>query len=146
MAKKKKTTEKLLQATVQKLNYAPLLVRLGIGVMFLLFGWMKTTSLLQDGSQSFVIGLLSGLGFSPVMLWAWLLALTELVGGLLVLLGLLTRWASLPLTIVLIVAISTVTWKDPMNLLKDLGLLGATASLLLSGSGPWSLDNLQSKK
>ena len=51
------------------------------------------------------IGMVEGLGFYPGVFWSPLLAATEFFGGILLVLGLLTRPAALATTIVLIVTI-----------------------------------------
>ena len=51
------------------------------------------------------VGMVEGLGFYPGVFWAPLLAATEFFGGILLLLGLLTRPAALATTIVLLVTV-----------------------------------------
>ena len=73
----------------------------------------------------------------------------EIICGLLVLLGLLTRLAAVPLTGIMLVAISTT--KLPMLVAKgfwtmahesrtDFSMLLATTFLMLVGAGRYSLD------
>lgn len=78
---------------------------------------------------------------------AYLSAGTEALGVLLLVLGLATRWISIPLMFVLLVAIGTVHWKNGFDAgnngfeipLYYLLLLGV---LLAYGGGTLSADNL----
>ena len=53
-----------------------------------------------------------GLGLPLPALMAWAAALTEAVGAVLLLLGLATRWISIPLLITMAVAAITVHWQN----------------------------------
>jgi putative oxidoreductase len=71
----------------------------------------------------------------------------EFVGGLLLLLGLLTRVVSVPMMIIMIVAIASVKWGDVDSLQTLLGFEEISyfvmfAWLAIAGPGPISLDHL----
>jgi putative oxidoreductase len=71
----------------------------------------------------------------------------EFVGGLLLLLGLLTRVVSVPMMIIMIVAIASVKWDDVDSLQTLLGFEEISyfvmfAWLGIAGPGPISLDHL----
>lgn len=51
------------------------------------------------------VGMVEGLGFYPGVIWSPLLATTEFLGGILLLVGFLTRPAALATTIVLLVTV-----------------------------------------
>lgn len=95
-------------------------------------------------------GLLARLGVAAPTLMAYVVTLVELVGGLLLIVGLLSRLAALLLTINLTVAILLV--KTGVGLLSPMGSPGVGAELdlaliagflvvLLTGPGRLSLDH-----
>jgi len=83
-----------------------------------------------------------------------LAALTELLGGLAMIVGLLVRPAALGLIIVMLVAIATVHWRNGffMNWSLEPGkehgiemnfaLIGMALAVLVGGAGALSLDRL----
>jgi putative oxidoreductase len=71
----------------------------------------------------------------------------EFVGGLMLLLGLMTRFAAVPLMVVMVVAIITAKWSDVDSLETFLGFEEVSyfvmfAWLGIAGPGPVSLDHL----
>ena len=119
-------------------DVAPLALRLGVGFNFLWFGSKK----LSRGVDSFAAQL-SDLGVASPMLFAWLVVVAELVGGLLLVAGLLTRLATLPLIVTMIGAIFLV--KADLGMPDagiDIALLAGLVALLLHGPGRFSLDRL----
>ncbi len=70
---------------------APLVLRLGVGLVFAVHGFSKLTT----GPVKFS-SMLTGLGVGAPLVFAWLVTIAELVGGLLIIVGLLTRLATLP--------------------------------------------------
>ena len=75
---------------------------------------------------------------------AYLSALAEFFGGILLLVGLLTRLAALAITIDLAVAIAKVHWKNGLtgngNYQLPLAIAVGTFALIFLGSGPVGLD------
>lgn len=65
-----------------------------------LFGWFGGKGL-EATTQGF-----AQMGYDPAALWVWLVALTEVVGGLLLALGLFTRPAAVAIAIFLYVAVA----------------------------------------
>jgi len=131
-------------------GWAPLPLRLALGVIFiahgsqLLFGAFGGPGL--SGSAAF----LGKMGFRPPMLWAVLVAVTQFFGGLGVLVGLLTKLASVGIAIVMIVAIATVHWQHGFFLQNqgfeyNLALIGMCLALILSGAGKLSIEALIAK-
>jgi putative oxidoreductase len=123
---------------------AVILVRLMVGAVFLSEGIQKFLFPDQLGVGRFLkIGLPMPEVLGPFV------GSVEIASGTLVLLGLLTRLAVIPLLIIMVVALTTTKW--PM--LADQGFwsmaheartdwsmtLGALF-LLIVGAGPWSLD------
>ena len=88
------------------MNSADLALRLTIGLSFFAHGWGK----LMDpvGMAAF----LSQEGYWAPQFLAWLLILTEVVGGLLISLGLLIRPATLAAVVFMFVAISFQKWEN----------------------------------
>jgi putative oxidoreductase len=126
-------------------EFAPLVLRLGVGLVFVVHGWQKLT-----GGPSAFGGMLSGLGVGAPEVFAWLVTIAELVGGLLLLVGLLTRLATLPLIATMIGAIVLV--KVDLGIIApegamipgaelDIALLAGLTALLLLGPGRLSVDH-----
>jgi putative oxidoreductase len=81
----------------------------------------------------------------PARPWAWVAALSEFGGGLLLALGLLWPFGSLAITGAMLVAIATVHlprgfWVSKGGFEFNLTLIGAAAALALTGPGLYSLD------
>jgi putative oxidoreductase len=71
----------------------------------------------------------------------------EFVGGLLLLVGLLTRFIAVPMMIIMIVAIASAKWADVDSLetllgFEEVSYLVMFAWLGIAGPGPVSLDHL----
>ena len=110
-------------------EYAPFVLRLGVGGIFVYAGIMKLIN------PSMVTGMLDNMGFPGAAFWAWLLILVEVLCGASVLLGFKTKWTAIPLAVVMLVVISTTNdVKTGVILLAGLG------SLWLSGPGKWALS------
>jgi putative oxidoreductase len=84
-------------------------------------------------------------GYRPGRLWAWVIVVTELVGGPLFALGLLTRVVAIPIVILLALSI----WEHRKGFFWNQGgfeypLLWTAAALyfLANGGGAYSLDAL----
>ena len=128
-------------------QFAPLVVRVIVGVIMSVHGWQK----LMGGPANFAVGLAQQ-GVPLPGLMAWVVTLVELVGGILLIVGLFSRLAALLLTIEFIVIILTV--KIPMHVPLiapphsaypgvelDLALLAGFLVVLLTGPGRISLDH-----
>jgi putative oxidoreductase len=119
----------------------PTLARLTVGVVFIGTGWAKLHSL-PDVTEYF-----ASLGIPLPAFQARLAASTELVGGVLLLVGLATRLASLPLAFTMIVAILTAKRESIDSVGSLLGFeewsyLVIFLWLAVAGAGPLSLDGL----
>ena len=119
----------------------PTLARLVIGWVFLQSGWGKLHSLEK------VTAFFTQLGIPAPEFQARLVACTELVCGALMLLGLATRIATIPLMITMAVALLTAL-KGDIHELSD--LFGTSEFLYVAllawlgvyGAGPISLDRI----
>lgn len=106
-----------------------LFIRLAVGAIFFVHGWMKFSNL--DGTISFFATL--GLG----ALFAYLVAAVEFLGGLAMILGLSTRVAGILLAIVMVFAIVLVKGKMGFagGYELDLLLLASALGVALIGPG-----------
>jgi len=107
-----------------------LVLRIGVGVIFFMSGWMKAADM------SATVGFFASVGFSAF--WAYLVTAVELVGGAFVVLGIYARTSALLLAIIMVVA-SYVVSGNPQAMITPVLMLSATVSLLLSGSGKYSV-------
>jgi putative oxidoreductase len=112
---------------------------------------------LSRGPEAFT-AILQAIGVPAPHLMAWLTILTELIGGLAVLLGAFVPFVSLPMAALLFVAIFTVHLPNGFSSIKlitvtagraqfgppgyevSLLYLAGLATLVLGGSGPLALD------
>lgn len=97
----------LVVSKLKKLGWLPpLLARITLGSVFIESGWGKLHNLPK------VIDFFTSLGIPAPQIQAPFVASTELVCGFLVLIGLLTRLASVPLLATMVVAILTAKKAD----------------------------------
>ena len=123
---------------------APLVARVSVGLVFVSTGSGKLEHLDR------VIEFFRSLGIPAPELQAPFVAGTELVGGTLLILGLATRFAAVPLAITMIVAIRTALWGELEGAIDLLGrqeflyivLLGWLA---IAGAGAVSLDAIAAR-
>ena len=120
---------------------APLAVRITVGIVFMGTGWTKLTHLPQITKNFTALGIPAPEIVTPFV------SGVEFVGGVLLLLGLLTRFAAVPLMIVMVVAIISAQWENVTSLEDFLGLEEVSyfvmfAWLAIAGPGPISLDHL----
>jgi len=88
-------------------------LRLIVGFGFIQHGYAK----LARGPKDF-IGVLHAMGLPSSFLLGWLTIIVELVGGLMILVGALIPLATLPMMIVLLVAIITVHLPNGFSSIK----------------------------
>jgi len=122
-----------------------IIVRLIVGLIFLTEGVQKYLFPELLGTGRFL-----KIGFSNPEFWAYFTATFEIISGTLILLGLFTRLASIPLLIIMMTAFVTTKW----SLLTDKGfwvfaheyrtdfaMTLLLIYLLIYGSGRWSTDS-----
>lgn len=127
------------------------LSRVLISAVFIVFGYLQFTNIGGYAANPAVlkfVGLTGGI-LSPTVL-AYLVATIDLVGGILILVGFQTRWASLVLiifvTLTLFVAHNFWTMEGPAraanqaNFYKNLALIGGLLLLYIHGAGRLSVD------
>jgi putative oxidoreductase len=137
--------KKLLQMAGKIAFLGPLLARLTVGVVFVGTGWGKIHDLPK------VAEFFEELHIPAPHFQAGLVATTELVGGALILVGLLTRLAALPLAFTMVIAILTAKLPKVEGITDLFGFEEVTYLVIflwiaLAGPGPVSLDWLISKR
>jgi putative oxidoreductase len=90
-------------------NYGDLLIRIVVGLIFVITGYGKLFG--APGIQGFT-GMLTGIGIPAASFIAVLIGVIELIGGVLLILGLWTNYASTLLGIIIFVAILAVHLKN----------------------------------
>ena len=132
----------LILAVAAKLEWMPaLLSRLAIGIIFTQSGWGKLQHLDK------VVQFFTSLGIPAPQLQAPFVAGVELVGGALVLIGLFTRVASVPLIGTMVVAILTAK-RAEIHALGDLLFMPEFLFIVLllwlivKGAGSLSVDHV----
>ncbi len=112
--------------------YAPLLLRLVVGIIMVNHGWQK----FSDGAEG-VAGFFGGLGIPMAAAMAWIVIIVELVGGICVILGILPRLWSLLFAITMLVAIAMAKLPNAQGFLDgyELELLLMVAALYFAATG-----------
>lgn len=116
----------------QRLSFlAPFALRLFLVPVF----WMAGTHKLADMSATIEWFGNSdwGLGLPFPTLLAWIAALTETIGALLLLAGLAVRWISIPLMVTMLVAIFAVHWPNGWQAIADASAPFANDQVLSAG-------------
>lgn len=132
-------------------QYSALVLRLPLGIIFAahgaqkLFGWFGGYGLEGTGQW------MASIGLEPGLLLAALSGSAEFFGGLFLILGLLTRPSALVLAVTMLVAIFSVHINNGLFMSNNgyefgLALLAGAVSLLFSGGGRASVDNLIATK
>jgi putative oxidoreductase len=124
--------------------FAPVPLRIMLGVVFILHGSQKLFGAFGGRGIEGAVATAARMGFQPDWLWGWALAVTEFGGGVLLLLGLLTRYAALALCVPMAVAAFKAQWGggffSPRGFEYPLTLLCGLISLLISGPGGVTLN------
>ncbi|HEY5535209.1 MAG TPA: DoxX family protein [Ignavibacteria bacterium] len=126
-------------------NNSAILIRLTVGLIFLTEGIQKYLFPELLGTGRFTT-----IGFSNPAFWAYFTGTFEIICGILIILGLISRVASIPLIIVMITAfISTKIpilvhkgfWPWAHEYRTDFAMTLLLIYLLIYGSGRWSVDS-----
>ena len=122
-----------------------IVLRLIVGLIFISEGIQKYLFLEILGPGRF-----QDIGFSHALFWAYFTGVFEIFCGILILFGLLTRLASIPLLVIMITAF--ITTKLPMLYTEgfwtflheyniDFSLTLLLILLIIYGGGKWSVDS-----
>jgi 5-methylphenazine-1-carboxylate 1-monooxygenase len=140
-------------------RWAPIPLRLIVGYGFMQHGFAK----LARGPEAFAT-ILHAIGVPGPHFTAWITVLTEILGGLAVTLGAFVTAASIPMAVILLVAIFTVHLPYGFSSIKllavtaagaqfgqpgyetDVLYLACLAALVLGGAGPFAVDGLIRKR
>jgi putative oxidoreductase len=140
-------------------RWAPVPLRLMVGYGFTMHGVLK----LERGVDVFAAAL-DGLGLPAPHLLAWSTVVIELAGGIAVLVGAYVGWVSIPMIIVLLVALFLVHLPFGFSSIKflavtaagpqfgkpgiecDLLYLACIATLLITGPGPLAVDSWRRRR
>ena len=129
-----------------------LLARALISTVFIVFGYQQFTNIAGYTANPNIVkfsAMTAGI-LAPVVI-AYLVAAIDLIGGLCVLVGFKTRWASIVLIIFVILTLFVAHnfWVmegaprvgNQVNFYKNLAIIGGLLLLYVHGPGRFSLDN-----
>ena len=140
-------------------RWVPLPLRLVIGFGFMAHGWAK----LSRGPSGFA-KLLTQIGAHFPEATAWLSTFTEILGGLSIFVGAFVQIVSVPLIVMMLVAMFTVHLKYGFSSVNTIGLtadgpkfgppgyevnllyIAGLISLILGGAGDFSVDRILARK
>jgi putative oxidoreductase len=132
--------------------FGPAALRLCVGAVFVAHGAQKLFGVWGGHGLDGTTAYFASLGLNPAYPLAALTAVTEFAGGMLLILGWVTRWAALALAIDMGVATCKVHYPNGFFLNWELTpgqghgieynlvLIGALVCLMLTGPGALSLD------
>lgn len=126
---------------------APVVLRVTVGLVMALHGWGKLTEMTPSG---FGNGMLAPMGVPAPELMGFLVTFGELLGGIFLLVGFLTRLSALVQIVILSVA--TLLVKADLGIIApmgaqlpgaelDLALIAGSIGVLLLGPGKPSVDH-----
>lgn len=137
-----------MKRIIRTADIPTLLCRLAVGLIFLSEGLQKYITPDATG-----VGRFTKIGFSNPSFWAYFTGSFEIVCGILVLLGLLTRLAAIPLLIIMLVAFITTKvqiltdkgfWSFAHEYRTDFAMTLLLIYLLIYGGGNKSIDKILS--
>ena len=138
----------LRRLTSTSASWAPVPLRLALGIAFIGHGAQKVLGSFNGPGWTKWISMPAQQATLPFMrpasLWLGAAAVSELVGGVLVLLGLLTRVGAFLITCVMITAI-IILWPaffPPAGIELAVAMLGMALALLITGGGQASVDRM----
>lgn len=133
-----------MKRIIRTANIPTIIIRLAVGLIFLSEGIQKY--LLPDvtGTERF-----EKIGFSNPSFWAYFTGTFEIICGIFILIGLLTRLAVIPLLIIMIVAFITTKypilidkgfWSFAHEYRTDFAMTMLLIYLFMYGGGNYSID------
>ncbi len=130
-------------AIVNNYELAPVFLRIIVGIIFIVHGYSK---LFKDFGE--IANWLLSIGFKPCKFWAFILGVTEFFGGLLILVGFVSRIPVSLLIIVMVIAnyFKIFKWNTPFTKGSEAGyeyellILFSLIALFIIGSEALSID------
>ena len=139
----------LRRLTVTTPTWATVPLRLATGIAFIGHGAQKVLGAFGGPGLSKFASFPAPFSFMrPSAAWMGAAAFGELIGGLLILLGLFTRVGAFLITCVMLTVIAGLQWPkffSPEGMELALAFLGMALALLILGGGRASVDGLISK-
>jgi uncharacterized membrane protein YphA (DoxX/SURF4 family) len=135
--------------SAMRFSQSIILIRIMLSCVFISEGIQKFLF-----SESLGVGRFVKIGIPLPGIMAPFVGIVEIVGGGLILLGLFTRIAAIPLTISMLVAIFTTKipilvekgfWAMAHEARTDWSMILGLIFLLVVGSGHWSVDEMRSR-
>tara|TARA_R110002126_G_scaffold163110_2_gene311022 strand:- start:1873 stop:2508 length:636 start_codon:yes stop_codon:yes gene_type:complete len=136
--------QQTLQQLKQASGLAPLLLRLILAPVLIQAGWNKFSHF--DNTVAWFGNSDWGLGLPLPALLASLAIAAELIGGVLLLLGLLTRLVTIPLLVTMLVAIFAVHWPYGWPAIADTSSWLADGTILLNERVMDSSDKIEAAR
>jgi putative oxidoreductase len=126
------------------LNLALLILRVALGVIMALHGAQKVFGVLGGSGIEPFSEMIKGLGFAPPVVWAWVVALSEFIFGIFLVLGIVPRISASVIAVIMAVAIIKVHGPNGFFMSKNgyeyqLLLMASCICLILNGSGKMSI-------
>ncbi|MBI4589648.1 MAG: DoxX family protein [Candidatus Rokubacteria bacterium] len=124
-------------------DYGPTILRIVVGIVYVMHSYVALARFTPAGTAAFM----ANVGLPAPALTAWIVIAVHGLGGLLLILGLWTRWAAAANAIIMLVALVKVHLPQGFFLKVMAGgasvggfefvllLLAATVALILAGSG-----------
>jgi putative oxidoreductase len=128
------------------MEYGIVLLRLVLGLTLAAHGSQKLFGFFGGSGTAGTQSFFAGLGFRTPLAMAFIAGLSELVGGLFFAFGLVTPFAALALTVVMLNAIGTVHWKKGFfnsagGYEYNLLIIATAVAVTAAGPGRFSLDH-----
>ncbi|MGE4260626.1 DoxX family protein [Shewanella sp.] len=132
-------------------GYAPLIMRVPVGLTLMAHGSQKLFGMFGGYGLEGTGQWMASIGLTPGYLMALLAGSGEFFGGLFLLLGLLLRPAAAVVAFTMLVALFTVHIHNGLFMANNgyeyaLTLAAIAISLVISGAGKVSLDNIIARK
>ena len=130
-------------------DWGPLILRIGVGIIFLVHGWPKLNPNSPMKGPAGFSGFLKQMGVPLPTFFGWIVALLETVGAVLLILGLGTRVLAVLFAINMLVAIFVVkrrvmkvgfSAQQATGWELDFAMLVISLALLFTGAGSIALD------
>ena len=135
---------------LSKSDTGMLVLRVALGLIFFLHGWMNVIA----GRESFIREMLIMSGWSLPDAVIWFVTSVELLGGLALILGVLTQWVALILVVEMAIAVALFHLRQGFFIVAipnvplaygfeyHVALIAGLVCVWLSGPGGWALDGM----